>query len=131
MPRRLKIDREEEIQEGEVVESEWDLKKIVGGFLILSLFFILGAYVFFPSNTNTQSASTFGVSDSTTPTPPLPKKEDVQNIIVSAQDALSQITADNITSSEAAVQKIISDLQELQGKSGAVGLVCSLICKEK
>lgn len=127
---KIRIDKEE-AQEAEIVESVWDVKKIIGGLLILILLFIFGSYVYFPAGNEKKSASTLGVESNLSPTPPLPKKEDIQNVITNAKEVLSQITAENITSSGAAVQQIISDLQGLQGKDGAVGLVCNLICKDK
>ncbi len=126
---KIRIDKEE-AHEAEIIESEWDIKKIIGGLFILAVLFILGSYVYFPSNYKAPS-STLSSVKSLSPTPPLPKKEDIQNVITNAREVLSQITAENVTSSGAAVQKIISDLQSLQGKDGAIGLVCSLICKDK
>ena len=117
------------VLEGEVVETEWNLKKIGVGLLVAALLFIAGAYILFPKGSSSLSKDTLSGSTSVSPTPSLPTKEDVQNVITNARDTLSQITSDNLISSEAAIQKIISDLQGLQGKSG-VGVFCDLVCKK-
>ena len=128
---KLKIDKDEEIQEGEVVETRWDLKKIlVGGFLLIVIL-LIGAIVFFPGKERGPSFATLGASTQNgTPTPPLPKKEDIQNIIAEAKNTLSQMTSDNLTASGAALQKVISDLQSLQGTGGAVSVFCNFVCKK-
>ena len=118
------------VLEGEIVETEWNLKKIGAGLLVAALLFIAVAYILFPKGGSNLSKGTLGGSTSVSPTPTLPTKEDVQNVITNAKDTLSQITSDNLTSSQAAIQKIISDLQGLQGKSGAVGVFCDLVCKK-
>ena len=118
------------VLEGEIVETEWDLKKIGAGIFILALLFIAGSYLLLPKGGSDSGLGTLGASTSFSPTSPLPNKEDVQNIIMNAKDALSEITADNLTSSQAAIQKVISDLQGLQGKSGAVGVFCNLVCEK-
>ena len=132
---KLKInkDEEEQIQEGEIVESQWDLKKIlIGGFFIVTLF-LIGLIMFFPGENSGRRPVTLGSNTSSknlTPTPPLPDKDDIQNIISSAQKTLSAITSENLTSSEAAIQKVISDLQSLQAGSGsAVDTFCNFVCK--
>lgn len=118
------------VLEGEIVETEWDLKKIGAGIFILALLFIIAFYLIPQRKGFDSGAGILGVSSSRAPTPPLPNKEDIQNVIMSAKDALSEITADNLTSSQAAIQKVISDLEALQGKSGAVGVFCNLVCKK-
>jgi len=118
------------VLEGEIVETEWNLKKIGAGLLAAALLSIAGAYILFPKSGSSLSKGTLGGSTSVSPTPTLPTKEDVQNVITNAKDTLSQITFDNLTSSQAAIQKVIRDLQELQGKSGAMGVICDLVCKK-
>lgn len=126
---KLKIDRSEEVQEGEIVETEWDIKKLIIGFIFLVLLIIIGSYIFFPSSEVKQE--TLGVSaQNLTPTPPLPDQEDIQNVINNAQETLSQITAKNLTSSEAAIQRVINDLEMLKGNNGALNLFCNTICKK-
>lgn len=129
---KLKIDKDEEIQEGEVVETHWDLKKIIVGGFLLIVILLIGAIVFFPGQNRSPSRQTLGAtSESTKPTPPLPDKEDVQGIIENAKSTLSEITSENLTSSEAAIQKVISDLQSLQAGSGsATDIFCKFVCKK-
>jgi hypothetical protein len=132
---KIKLDKqEEEVQEGQIVESSWDLKKIlIGGFVIVTLF-LFALIIFFPGKNSGRKPVTLGAQtdrQQLTPTPPLPDKEDVQNIINSAKDTLSQITSENLSSSESAIQKVISDLQSLQAGSGsAVDVFCNFVCKK-
>lgn len=125
------------VQEGEIVESAWDIKKIGIGIAILVPLLIAGAYVLFPVGSGPNTNSNKGIlgisaqdSTSTKDVPPLPTKDDIEQIITSAKNTLSQITSDNLTSSQAAIQKIIGDLQVLQGKKDAVGVFCDLVCKK-
>ena len=126
---RTKIDRHEAL-EGDIVETEWDIKKIGAGMLAAALLFITGSYILLPGGSSDQSTRALGVSTSVSPMPALPDKEDVRNIITNAKESLSEITADNLTSSQAAIQKVISDLQGLQGKNGAIDAFCHLVCKK-
>lgn len=123
--------KDEKVQEGEIVETMWDVKKIAAGLFIIVLLIIVTSYLFSKNGNTNQAAETLGAQTGVSPTPSLPTKEDVQNIITGARNSLSQITSDNLTSSQAAIQKIISDLKELQGKNGAVGVICDLMCKNK
>ncbi len=125
---------EEEIQ-GEIVETKWDPKKIAIGVVALILLMIIGSYVLFPvSSIQDQSprSGTLGVSSSDTQNssdvPPLPSQEDIGEIIDSAKSTLSEITSENLTSSQAAIQKIITDLESLQEKK-AIGVICDMVCK--
>lgn len=113
-------------EDGEVVETEWDWKRVGVGIFVLAVLFIVGSYIFFPKGSNqaTLGASTQNLS----PTPALPNERDVQGIINSAKQTLSQLTSNNLTSSQAAIQKVITDLQQLQGSKSAVGAFCSLVC---
>ena len=126
---RLSIDKDEKIQEGEIVETEWDIKKLLIGLVVLILLIIIGSYIFFPSK-ETQPQALGVATNNLSPTPPLPDQEDVQNIIDNARKTLSQITSENLTSSEAAIQRVINDLETLKGKDGAVELLCNMVCKK-
>lgn len=129
----MRREKHEEAQEGEIVETHWDLRKIGIGFTFLVLLIIAGSYILkFQENTGmNQKTNVLGTSHETKEVPPLPDKGDIESIITDAKDTLSQITSDNLISSQAAIQKIIADLQSLQGKSGAVGLICKALCKDK
>ncbi len=134
---KLKIDRDEEAQEGEIVESSWDLKKIGIGIVVLIFLFIVGSYFFkFMDNTLSQAKNirVLGVSTASVASqnvPPLPTKKDIDSVIQNAKTTLSQITSDNVGASDSAIQKLIGDLQTLQGKKGALGAFCNLVCNNK
>ena len=136
----MKASEREEAQEGEIVETHWDIKKIGIGLFVLAILFIFGSYLLkFLGNraSNTiQPREVLGISsektNSLTPTPALPSKDDIQNVISNAQNTLSSLTSDNLTSSQAAIQKVIDDLQALKGgNGGAVGTFCKLVCSDK
>ncbi len=126
---RLKIDRDEDVQEGEIIETEWDIKKLAIGLVILILLIIVGSYIFFPSK-ESDNQSLEASMHNLSPTPPLPNQKDVENVIDNARKTLSELTAKNLTSSEAAIQKVINDLEGLKGKNGAMNLFCNTICKK-
>lgn len=118
-------------------ENHWDFKKIaIGGGIILVLL-SLGALMLIPGDTRTKrekegvlSVETEGDETKSQKPPPLPNREDVEGIISNAQDALSKITSDNLTSSQAAIQKVISDLEKLKDDKSATDVICDLVCKK-
>ncbi len=131
--RRLNVEK----LEGETVESLWDIKKIAIGLIILAFLISLGVLMLFP-NSNSQDESkdrkALGISseDNTHPgVPTLPTKEDIENILRDAQDTLSKITSENLTSSQAAIQKLITDLEVLQGEKNVKDVICDLVCKDR
>lgn len=74
--------------------------------------------------------SVLGVHSSEVPdTVRLPQREDANIIAAYAKEYVSDISFDEVTSSESAVQTIIATLQELQSSdSGLEDFVCSFIC---
>jgi len=130
-----KIDKEE-AQDGEVVESSWDLKKIGIGIVVLIIILIFGSYAFsFVGNKLSQGSklSVLGTSTTQVPkeVPPLPSKKDFDRVVENAKNTLSQLTSDNVSTSDGTIQNLINDLQALQGKKGAVGAFCNLVCSNK
>lgn len=124
---KLKIEDEEKIEES------WDIKKIIIGALILITFFGIGFFYLFNLFTKGDLLSKRALGVSTKKekeVPPLPSKDDISRIITSAQESLSQITYENVTSSQAAIQKIIKDLNFLEGKNEN-NFICQFICKDK
>ncbi len=124
----------------EEIPTKWDLKRIIIGIVILVGLGMLGYIMLFPKKNNVnddRGSKTLGIFSNQTEKeeeknqPRLPTKEDVENIIVDAKNTLSEITAENLTSSQAAIQKLISDLQNLQGKKEPVDIICDLVCKNR
>ena len=61
----------------------------------------------------------------------MPSGEDATKLLGTAKKELSSLTPDNLTASDAALQKIILDLQSLQkGKGNPVETFCNLVCKK-
>lgn len=124
--------KSEDVEPG---EFQWDLRRIVVGAVILLILFGAGVLMVWPKkDLSKNGAGTLGAlveKEEEKKVPSLPTQEDVQKIIVNAQSTLSQITSENLTSSQAAIQKIISDLKKLQENKDAVGVICDLVCKDK
>lgn len=126
---------EHAFQEGELVET-WSKPRIfvaAGIFIAVLCAGIYGYTVLAENHTQpSQDNSILGITDSSAPKKAsLPTTEDISNILDQAKENLSQITTENIISSQAAIQKIIQDLQGLQNGSGsAVGVFCDLVCKK-
>lgn len=129
-----KID-EHAFQEGELVES-WSKPKIyiaLGALLVILCAGIVGYSMLEEQVVPKQERSVLSASDAQVRAQniKLPNSQDVSNILEQAKENLSQITSENLTSSQAAIQKIIQDLQGLQNGSGsAVGVFCDLVCKK-
>lgn len=129
-------------QEEEIVEK-WDWKRIAIGATVLTTLGVVGGYVVFKKTPLSNLASidekgTLGVTSSnktadntSNSPPPLPSKEDINKIIDDVKNNISNITAENLTSSQAAIQTVIRDLQQLQsGKKTPIDELCSLVCKK-
>ena len=130
MPKSVlsKVDKSE-LFEGETVERRWDPKKIIIGIVILSILGLLGAIMLsgIGKRNSINDRETLGV---TSEKPFLPTSEDVERIIRETRETISNITAENLTSSQSAIQKMISDLELLQGKKDAKDVLCELVCKK-
>lgn len=120
------------IFEGETVETRWDLKKIIIGFVILLVLGLLGAIMLTGvSKRSGTSSEREALGTTSEDVPSLPTSEDVERIIRETRETISNITAENLTSSQAAIQKMISDLEVLQGKKDAKDVICDLVCKDR
>lgn len=124
-----------EEKEDDKIKESWDLRRVIVGLVLLIIFGAIGAYYlmgFIERSGLGLNKKTLGVStQNENSAPPLPNKEDISKIITTARDELSQITSDNLTSSQAAIQKIIGDLQLLTGgKKSAADILCEFVCKK-
>ena len=133
-PQRLRFSEasKSKIFEGETVETRWDLKKIIIGVVILLVFGLLGAIMLtgIGRQSSVSDREALGVESKDEDAPSLPTSEDVERIIRETRETISNITADNLTSSQAAIQKMISDLEILQEKKDAKDVICDLVCKK-
>ena len=128
------------IFEGEEVETRWDLRKIIIGIVALAVLGLLGAIMLtgIAKRSSIDEHEALGVTSEAEggsrgggrEAPSLPTSEDVERIIRETRETISSITADNLTSSQAAIQKMISDLEVLQGKKDAKDIICDLVCKK-
>lgn len=119
------------IFEGETIESRWDLKKIIIGVVILSMLGLLGAIMLtgIGKRGSVNDREALGITNEETPS--LPTTADVERIIRETRETISSITADNLTSSQAAIQKMISDLEKLREGKSTADVFCDLVCKDK
>jgi len=117
------------------IAPQWDMKRIIIGVIILLSFLLAGFLMISKANISRESPDegALGISsrqNQEEKAPSLPTKEDVERIIVEAKNNLSNITSENLTSSQAAIQKVITDLKKLQENKSAVGVICDLVCKK-
>ncbi len=133
---RRKIEKEEGFSEGEVVES-WSKKRIGAALLVLLL---LGGGAFFVFSQMGKRASEvlgedigpkINTSRKTANDVSLPTSEDAQELLESAKRELNNLTAENISASDGALQKVISDLQKVQsGEETPIDALCKMVCKQ-
>jgi len=133
-PQRLRFSEasKSKIFEGETVETRWDLKKIIIGVVILLVLGLLGVIMLtgIGRQSSVSDREALGVESKDEDAPSLPTSENVERIIRETRETISNITSDNLTSSQAAIQKMISDLEILQGKKDAKDVICDLVCKK-
>lgn len=130
--RRIK----EDFEEKELEEKQWDLKRIIIGIIILLSLLLVGFLMLSKADISNEKPKegALGISsrqNQEEKAPSLPTREDVEKIIVEAKNNLSNITSENLTSSQAAIQKVIADLKTLQGKKEPVDIFCELVCKNR
>lgn len=128
---RRKIDREEGFSEGHVVES-WSGKKILAACIILVVVLGVGYYLLQQVKQKASEVLSASVAKSAnTADVKFPNGEDAARLLDTAKKELSSLTPDNLTASDAALQKIILDLQSLQkGKGNPIETLCDLVCKK-
>ena len=130
---RRKIEKEEGFTDGEVMES-WSGKRILVGLVVLII--IIGASVMFLSKIQERTSKVLGsktqlqqiASDKDIK---LPSKETAQDLLNTAKKELDKITSENVSASDGALQKVISDLQKVQsGKETPIDALCKMVCKQ-
>lgn len=131
-PQRLRFSEasKPKIFEGETVETRWDPKKIIIGVVILLILGLLGAVMLTGIERRSSISDREALGVASEESPSLPTSEDVERIIRETRETISNITTENLTSSQAAIQKMISDLEVLQGKKDAKDVFCDLVCKK-
>lgn len=130
MPRRKAEERHDD------EESQWSIKRVAIGVFCFVMLATIGIVLFFPVLTQglkiSYEKAVLGASDKKIEQVKLPDSGDIEKIIREAQKNLSQITPDNLTASDAALVKVIEDLQALRGgKKDATDVFCELVCKDK
>lgn len=124
MSRRKKV--EEEKVEDEVV-MRWSKNKIAIATVVVVLMIFGGLYAI---SLLSQNPKVLGERASDKPKIKIPDERDVENILESAQDELSNINAKDIIESQPKIKKIIDDLTSLTGSSvSAKSLICDSLCK--
>lgn len=132
----------------EDLEEAWDKKKLFVAAIVATIFLtggifflgskVKGVLVSPTSKVNSIKQKVLGSETKNkdgSQAPPevrIPPQEEVQRIIKETQEILSKLTTENITSSQAAIQQIITNFQQLQGgKKDTKDVFCDLVCKDK
>lgn len=125
------------ILEGETIETHWDPKKLTIGVVILLVLGLLGAIMLsgIGNRSSGNDREALGItneekSPDNQDTPSLPTRTNVERIISETRKTLSNITAENLTSSQAAIQKMIQDLEKLREGKSTTDIFCDLVCKK-
>ncbi len=125
------FEKNEEFQEGEIVES-WSKIRIVIAAIIV-IFALFGSYYIY-AKAKTGTTNVLGAHSDpkiSSSDVHLPSREDAEKLLETAKNELNNLTSDNLVSSQAALQKIINDLKNLQdGKGDPVETFCELVCKK-
>lgn len=128
-PRKLRITDEKEAMDGELVEEVWSKKRVGIALLVIGfilLFVIVGVRYFLPDDGVDSVLSAQTKMDTSVK---IPTQDDVKSVIQNAQESLQKITEENVTSSQAAIQKVIQDLQSIQsGSQSSNNLFCQVVC---
>ncbi len=131
---RRKIEKEEGFTDGEVVES-WNGKRIMVGLIVIIL--LIGVAYIFLSRIQERTSQVLGSRTTqlekiaSSSDVKLPSKETAEDLLETAKKELNSLTADNVSASDGALQKVISDLQKVQsGKETPVDIICKMVCKE-
>ncbi len=135
---RKKIEelKKEAIDVEEVVEK-WSVTKIVIG-ILMGLFLGYFVYIFVHDVANKIHQKAVQILDQTTqvskrPIPQqvqLPSLNDASGILSDVQQTVSRFSAQNISSSQSAIEKVIVELQQLQsGQKNVSKVFCDLACK--
>lgn len=131
---RRKIDREDGFQEGEVIET-WSKKRI--GIAALLAFLVIGGVGYGMLSWTEgliskplEKVNVLGESSSDDEVK-LPTREDIEKTLENAKNELEKISSENVTASDAAVQRVIQDLQSIQGGGKEPkDVICELVCKQ-
>lgn len=136
----MDVKKNKELLEFDSVDSqkEWDIKRIIFGISLFCLLVIFGIYFllrpFSSKDIKNPNINVLGTTESNGKTPDdisLPTKEDADKLLKDVQDTVSKITTENITSSQAAIQTVIQNLQELSGgKKSPTDFLCEFVCKK-
>jgi flagellar basal body-associated protein FliL len=129
MSRRSIIKETEEdlVQEAEVI-TRWSKKRIF--IAIVIVIFIVSGGIYVASLVTQNAVRVLGARTPDKPEIQVPNEKNVQNVIDSAKQNLSNINAKNIVESQPKLKKIIDDLTNLTGStSSAKSLICDTLCK--
>lgn len=123
----IKEAEEELIKDAEVV-MRWSSKRIVIATVLVLLIIGGGMYGILVMGQN--SSKVLGAkTPNEGPKIKIPDQKNVEDIIKSAKQDLSNINAKNIVQSQPKLQKIIDDLTNLTGSSGSArSLICDTLC---
>lgn len=114
--------------------ESWSGKRILVGLVVVVI--IIGISAMFLSKVQERTSKVLGsktqlqqiASDKDIK---LPSKETAQDLLNTAKKELDKITSENVSASDGALQKVISDLQKVQsGKETPIDAFCKMVCKQ-
>lgn len=121
--------KDEEFHEAEVVES-WSKARVFTALIVLTVLVGVGYFAF--TKAKSKATHVLGVAASKsvgTSQVKLPTQDDAQRLLEQAKNEINNLTSDNLTASDGALQKVIEDLQSIQkGKGNPTDLICHTIC---
>lgn len=120
---------DEKFQEGTIVES-WSKWRIIAAAVLLIGAGALGYWGF--TKLQHKAAQVLGAQSGpriSSGDVSLPSSTDAQKMLNQAKQELNNLTSDNLTSSQGALQQVITELQALQkGKENPTDLICKQLC---
>lgn len=123
----IKETEEELIKEAEVI-TRWSKKRIV--IAVILVVFIISGGIYAATLVTQNAVRVLGARTVDKPQIQIPNEKNVQSVIDSAKQDLSNINAKNIVESQPKIKKIIEDLTNLTGSSSsAKSLICDTLCK--
>ncbi len=132
MRKSIILDEDEKIKDkknSEDDEAQWSLKRIAFFLSILGviLFFL---YYFITVRVGSVLGEKDIVSKTNGSQINLPKKNDIENVLRSVEESVSQINTEDIISSQPQIQDAIKQLEKLTNKDNFKEMFCSSICKD-
>jgi len=113
----------------EEAETRWSLKRIaiflsIVGVILFALFYV------FEQKTGNVLGEKDLTSSTDRPQISLPNRENIEDILETAQDSISKIDTNDIVSSQPQIDNAINELKKLTQEDNIKKSICATICSE-